>query len=205
MSATTSTATLRRPRTQAPASAPKPSAARERLLATADRLFYAEGIHAVGVDRVITEAQVTRATFYRHFPSKEDLVLAYVEARDAALRSQFAIAAGRTSDAKALLRTIVRGINAQLGATRFRGCPFINVAAEYPDATSPVRQAVAAHRAWFGDTVLELLTAAEHPDPAYATALLVMMRDGTQVAGSLGDRATAQADFQRAAESVIGA
>ena len=49
----------------------KPSAARERLLETASRIFYAEGIHAVGVDRVIGEAHVTRATFYRHFPAKE--------------------------------------------------------------------------------------------------------------------------------------
>src|SRR3954466_11591936 len=55
-----------------------PSEARLRLLTTATRIFYAEGIHSVGVDRLIAEAKVTRATFYRHFPGKEDLVLSYL-------------------------------------------------------------------------------------------------------------------------------
>ena len=56
----------------------RPSEARLKLLRTATRIFYAEGIHAVGVDRIIAEAKVTRATFYRHFPSKDDLILAYL-------------------------------------------------------------------------------------------------------------------------------
>src|SRR6187402_72490 len=59
----------------------RPSAARASILAAADRLFYAEGIRAVGVDRVVSEAQVTRVTFYRHFPSKDDLIAAYLQQR----------------------------------------------------------------------------------------------------------------------------
>src|SRR4051812_237735 len=58
------------------------SSARTRLLDTATRLFYAEGIHAVGIDRIIAEAGVAKATFYNHFPSKDDLVLAYVQDQD---------------------------------------------------------------------------------------------------------------------------
>ena len=57
----------------------RPSEARQRLLGAAIRIFYAEGIHAVGVDRIIAEAKVTRATFYRHFPSKDDLVVTYLQ------------------------------------------------------------------------------------------------------------------------------
>ena len=57
----------------------KYSAARERLLETAARIFYAEGINTVGVQRIIEEAGVTLATFYRHFPSKQDLILAYLQ------------------------------------------------------------------------------------------------------------------------------
>ncbi|WP_405433522.1 helix-turn-helix domain-containing protein [Micromonospora sp. NBC_00617] len=58
----------------------RPSKARLRLPRTATRIFYTEGIHSVGVDRIIAEAKVTRATFYRHFPSKDDLILAYLRA-----------------------------------------------------------------------------------------------------------------------------
>ena len=58
------------------------SAARRRLLDTATRLFYAEGIRAAGIDRIIAEAGVAKATFYNHFPSKDDLVLAYIEEQD---------------------------------------------------------------------------------------------------------------------------
>ncbi len=70
------------------------SAARERLLRTASDLFYREGIHAVGVDRIVAEAGVTRATFYRHFPSKEDLVEAYLGVEDANIRGAFDDARG---------------------------------------------------------------------------------------------------------------
>src|ERR1700750_2958161 len=82
---------------------------RERLLETAPRLFYAEGIHAVGVDRLVREAGVTRATFYRHFPSKEDLVEAYLRATDAELREavEAAAASGAKEDALAAVFELV--------------------------------------------------------------------------------------------------
>lgn len=181
----------------------KPSAARERLLATAGRLFYAEGVHTVGVDRVISEAQVTRATFYRHFPGKEDLVVEYVREQDADLRAAAAEVAESTTDPTQILVAVVEGVAARFTAQGFRGCPYINVAAEYPDPASRVRQAVDDHRTWFRTTVLELLQAAGHPDPEYATDLLVMLRDGGQVAAYLGDASAARVTFLRSAASVF--
>jgi len=76
---------------------------RSRLLKTATRLFYSEGIHTVPVDRLVTEANVTRATFYRHFPAKEDLVVAYLRAKDAELRDAAETAAGSGAKAEAVL------------------------------------------------------------------------------------------------------
>lgn len=181
----------------------KPSAARDRLLSAAGRLFYAEGVHTVGVDRVISEANVTRATFYRHFPGKEDLVVAYVRGQDEALRAQAADVLESTKDPSQALAAIVEGVAAQFTAQGFRGCPFINAAAEYPDSGSRVRQSVDAHRSWFRATSLELLTAAGHPDPAYATDLLMMLRDGGQVAAYLGDPSAARITFLRSAASVF--
>lgn len=181
----------------------KPSAARDRLLGAASRLFYAEGVHTVGVDRVISEANVTRATFYRHFPGKEDLVVAYVREQDAGLRARAAEVTDATSDPSQALAAIVEGVAAQFTGDGFRGCPYINVAAEYPDPASRVRQAVDDHRTWFRATVLGLLEAANHPDPAYATDLLVMLRDGGQVAAYLGDPSAARVTFLRSAASVF--
>jgi len=135
----------------------RPSEARARLLDTATRLFYGEGIHAVGIDRIVNEAQVTRATLYRHFPGKEELVLAYLSEVDKAMRApaEEARAAG-LPPAEAVLaisRSIAEGIRSQ----GFRGCAFLNAAAEYPDPESPVRKAVIAYRQWFLDTITDLL------------------------------------------------
>ncbi|MGW5428322.1 TetR/AcrR family transcriptional regulator [Streptomyces sp. NPDC004059] len=181
----------------------RPSEARERLLATSMRVFYAEGIHAVGVDRVIAEAQVTRATFYRHFPSKEDLVRAYVEAMDQNIRATMARAAQMTDEPGELLMLMVHGIGEEVCRPGFRGCPFINAAAEYPDADHPVRQAVTAHRAWFHDTLTSLLTRAGHPDPERAARTLFLLRDGAMVAGYLGDAEQARLALARGTETLI--
>ncbi|MBJ7473127.1 MAG: TetR/AcrR family transcriptional regulator [Solirubrobacteraceae bacterium] len=182
----------------------KPSAARERLLATAGRLFYAEGIHTVGVDRVISEAQITRATFYRHFASKEDLVVACLQIRDDTLRAQAAGLVEGQPDPSQALAAIIEGVGRQLTAKGFRGCPFINAGAEYPDSAAPVRQVVEAHRTWFRGTIAELLASAGHPDPEYAADLLVMLRDGGQVAAYLGDPSAARTAFLRSAAAVFG-
>ena len=110
------------------------SAARERLLQTASELFYREGIHSVGVDRIIAAAGVTRATFYRHFPSKEDLVEAYLGVEDATIRGAFDAANAATDDPDELIGLVIEGLADDVARLHTRGCPFINAAAEYPDA-----------------------------------------------------------------------
>lgn len=125
----------------------RPSPARERLIDTATRLFYEEGIHAVGVDRVIAEAGVTRATLYKQFGGKENLVLAYLANEDEMLRAMFAAAgAAAGTDPDELLSAVVDGIAADIRDRHTRGCPFINAAAEYPDAAGAVRQLIGEHR-----------------------------------------------------------
>jgi len=182
----------------------RPSAARERLLETASRIFYAEGIHAVGVDRVISEAQVTRATFYRHFPAKELLVEAYLRATDASIRARGTAAAEHLGDDPlTLVRAFVAGVGDEICLSGFRGCPFINAAAEYPDPESLVHRAVLDHRAWFHDSLEALLRAGGHDDPAHGARTLVQLRDGAMVGGYLGDAEQARATLLASAERVI--
>ncbi|WP_218011155.1 TetR/AcrR family transcriptional regulator [Herbidospora mongoliensis] len=181
----------------------RPSEARSRLLATAIRLFYTEGIHAVGIDRIVAEAQVTRATLYRHFPGKEDLVLAYLNEVDRAMRSQAdeAVAAGLpTADSiRALSGSIAQGIQ----SSGFRGCAFLNAAAEYPDPESPVHKAVLAHRQWFLETATELLAKLRETGAEPAARHFVMMRDGAMAAGCLFDPALISETFLLGVEGLL--
>lgn len=179
---------------------PKP---RERLLQTASDLFYAEGIHAVGVDRLIAEAGVPKATFYRHFPSKDDLVLAYLRGRDASIRARMAAAYADTGTPQQVLDLLIAGISEEACGPGFRGCPFINAAAEYPDPEHAVRRLIDEHRTWFRDTLAALAEACGHPDPPTAAVTLVMLRDGAMVGGYL-DRAAASDALARAAHGVLG-
>ncbi|WP_353813461.1 TetR/AcrR family transcriptional regulator [Agromyces sp. SYSU T00266] len=161
------------------------SAARERLLATASELFYREGIHSVGVDRIVGEAGVTRATFYRHFPSKEDLVEAYLGVEDANIRAAFDAAEAAGAAPRELVGLVIDGLADDIARHHTRGCPFINAAAEYPDADSGVRRAVAAHREWFRSELEHVLEAADAPDPRLGAAELVLVRDAAMVGGYL--------------------
>lgn len=158
---------------------------RERLLDTAVDLFYRQGIHAVGVDLVLSEAQVTRATMYRHFKGKEGLVVAYLEREDTAIRALFAAAADQGGSPRELLDAVVEGVVADATTVHRRGCPFINASAEYPDPDSPVREVVQRHRTWFRQTLAELLAAADVSDPEAGAATLVMLRDAMFVGGYL--------------------
>ncbi len=181
------------------------SAARERLLRTASDLFYREGIHAVGVDRIVTEADVTRATFYRHFPGKEDLVEAYIGVEDASIRGLLEDArATAAADPRALAEAVVEGIADDVARHHTRGCPFINAAAEYPDEASPVRTAVRDHREWFRGTLQEVAAAAGVADPEAAAGQLVLLRDAAMVGGYLDGWPRVRAVFVAAARQAFG-
>jgi len=168
-------------------SGPHAATARERLLRTAGQLFYAEGTRAVSVDRLLIEAGTTRATFYRHFAGKQDLVLAYLGTVDAHLRTQVDDMLATGTGPEPLLYGIAEAIGGDICGPGFRGCPFLNAAAEHPDADDPVHQAVLAHRHWFSGVVTDALVRLGHPRAGAAARQLVMMREGAMAAGHLSD------------------
>ncbi|MDR7276997.1 TetR/AcrR family transcriptional regulator [Catenuloplanes atrovinosus] len=183
--------------------ATRPSEARLRLLTTATRIFYAEGIHAVGVDRITAEAKVTRATFYRHFPSKEDLVLAYLRAVHQLERDRFdAAVAGNASPGDALLG-IADAIAESIRTPGFRGCAFLNAAAEYPAADHPVHREIITHRQWFLETITALLARATDEPADPAARHYVMLRDGAMAAGCLFDPKLVAETFLHGVEGLV--
>jgi len=179
------------------------SPARERLLDTATRVFYELGVNAVSVDQVIEAASVTRSTFYRYFPSKDHLVAACLTNRDEQIRAACAGAVAHEEDPAELLRLIMGAIGDELCSPGFRGCPFINAAAEFPDPDSLVHQAVVDHRTWFRSIVTDLLTRAEVSDPGKATRTMILLRDGAMVDGYLEDAAATRASLGEAVDTVL--
>jgi AcrR family transcriptional regulator len=161
------------------------SSPRRRLLDTATRLFYEKGIHAVGIDRIIAEAGVAKGTFYKHFPSKEDLVIAYLEEVDRLGRA--AVAALPKQSPQKMISAIMGRISEAVVAGGWRGCPFLNAAAEYPDPASPVRQAINARRVWYHDSLRNLLAEDGDPTPSVTASLLVALSDGLLESAYLDD------------------
>lgn len=179
------------------------SEARSRLLATAIRIFYAEGLHSVGIDRIVAEAKVTRATLYRHFPGKEDLVVAYLQSVHEMEREGFDKVLAGDPPAVEALRAIARSIAESIRSTHFRGCAFLNAVAEYPDPAHPVHQAVLAHREWFLGTVTDLLAQVGDTPPELAGRHFVMLRDGAMVSGCLSDPVQVGETFLQGVDGIL--
>ena len=120
---------------------------RERILRTASALFYHRGVRAVGVDLVIEEAGVAKTSLYRYFRTKDDLVAAFLAREDQDFWSCWErVATLHGADAAAELDAHLDWIAERLGRPNYRGCPQLNVAAEFPDRDHPARRVAAAHK-----------------------------------------------------------
>ncbi|WP_156758403.1 TetR/AcrR family transcriptional regulator [Actinokineospora pegani] len=179
------------------------SEARTRLLNTASALFYAEGLHSVGIDRIIATAGVTRATLYRHFPSKDDLVVTYLTQADETIRTRVRTAQTQNTSPDEIIRTVGRSIADDIQTPGFRGCAFLNAAAEYPDPAHPVHQAVLEHRHWFLSAITELFSQTGKPDPEPAARHFTMLRDGAMTAGCLTNPQPICETFLRGVEGLL--
>jgi AcrR family transcriptional regulator len=179
-------------------------ATRERILDAATQLFYAHGLRSVSADRIVTQVGITKVTFYRHFPTKDDLIVAYLERR--AKWERDAIQGARSAapgEPAVALRMIVDGIGQESCSPGFRGCPFINAAAEYADPDHPVRLVVDAHRRWFKQAIEDFLGELGLTDSSDVADQLVILRDGAMVSGYLGDPRTVGDALYAAGRAVI--
>ncbi|QIG45691.1 TetR/AcrR family transcriptional regulator [Nocardioides anomalus] len=174
---------------------PKPSAARERILATADRLFYEEGIHAVGIQRIVAESEVTNVTLYRHFPSKDDLVSAYLQRRSDFDHAQVdGIVERHQGDPRAALDELAEALTRDDFGQVPRGCPFINASAEFTGG-HPARVHAREIRTWVTRRIEELLEQLDHRTPRATAEQLMMVRTGAVVSGALDANPELTADF----------
>jgi AcrR family transcriptional regulator len=176
--------------------------AKLRILETADSLFTTEGIRTVGIDRLIGESRVTKATFYKHYGSKDRLIREYMTYRHARQVEQ--LAAREDAGAEGVLRAVLALTVAEISGSGFRGCAFLNAAAEFPEQDHPVRAIVRDHREWLGEELYEALRGLGHPLPGEAADDLVLARDGAMSGAYAGDSIAATTALTRAFDRAIG-
>jgi AcrR family transcriptional regulator len=178
---------------------------RDRILDAASRRYYADGIRAVSADRLIAEAGVSKVTFYRHFPTKDDLVTTYLTQQVAAVEG--ALTAKRAElpdDPAGVLEWYAEIIGSVMCSPGFRGCAFINAAAELPP-DHPGSRVVRDHRTWLVGQFRDLLALLGTDDVDSKAEQLMMLRDGAMVAGYVGGSPkTVAATLLTAGRAVIG-
>jgi AcrR family transcriptional regulator len=174
------------------------STKREQLIETALGLFYRHGYHATGIERILAESGVARMTLYKHFRSKDELILAALERRSARfiawLEMELARAAPGAARLLALFDALGRWIAGRAGpGLPFEGCAFINATAEFADPENPVHRAAAAHKRQLKAMVQGLAAEAGADDPEALADELMLLMEGTIVTAQVsGDRGAAK-------------
>lgn len=160
-------------------SLPRPSA-RDRLLAAADELFYAEGVHTVGIDRIIERAGVAKASLYSSFGSKEGLVRAYLQGRHQARKDRINAKLAPLTGPREKILGVFDALADAAGAPGFRGCAFYNATSE-SGADSVAREIGRLNRDWTRTLMTDLAREAGAADPVALTRQLMIIYDGVLV------------------------
>jgi AcrR family transcriptional regulator len=175
----------------------EPSAARERILVTAHDLFYRHGIRATGVDKVIAASKVTKVTFYRHFPSKNDLIRAYLNFRHqfwmdwfVSTLQRYQAEQSKVQRRREPLAPVLSAIQDWMHDPKFRGCAFINSVAELGGGLDDALSIAAAHKQDMVTAITELLP---EPTAAAIARAAALALDGAIVRAQTGGAAIDEA------------
>jgi AcrR family transcriptional regulator len=161
------------------------SKARQRILETADRLFYEVGFRAVGIDRIIAESEVAKATLYVHFPSKDDLILAVLEHREHSANEFFRSAMGRHARAKGPLGPFFAALREWFESPGFRGCAFQNAAVELADPAHAGTEFSRGFKRRFGEFLRGLIEEAVGEEAAKLAPAIFLLVEGAIVTAAI--------------------
>ncbi|MAT14511.1 MAG: TetR family transcriptional regulator [Planctomyces sp.] len=155
------------------------SAARNRIIETAERLFYAEGVRAVGIDRIIAEANVAKMTLYNHFASKDDLILAVLQYREEEFDSFLSAAMRRYQEkGETRLEALFSALKEWFQDSTFRGCSFINATVELADPHHPASAFCSHHKNQFQKLIREIVVASGSPNAEHIAAAIGLLIEG---------------------------
>ena len=182
----------------------KESAARRKILDTAARLFYTNGIRATGIDAVIEQADVARMTLYNHFPSKDALVDAVLtEAACGIAEEVDAIVANQSLSAREKILTVFEWQGRRMTDVSFHGCPFVNAVAENPCPESMAHVAAVKHKEGIYTALGRCVAELGVSDPNLLVEQLTLLMDGASVRAQMGHGAVAVAAAKDAAARLI--
>jgi AcrR family transcriptional regulator len=186
---------------------PEGRLARERVFDAAADLFYRKGIQAVGVDAIVKQAGVAKISMYRSFPSKDDLVVAYLEERSADFWGQWDDAFRQyEDDPHARLRAIMSYLAQRTTQPRYRGCPFLNFCCEFPEGSHPGRRPAETAKRELRQRFLRIAKALRAPRPKQlADSLLLMVEGAYGISQSLGGRDSPANAIVWAAQALVEA
>ncbi|MGE8114224.1 TetR/AcrR family transcriptional regulator [Pseudomonas sp. NPDC086566] len=161
---------------------------REKILATAEKLIYENGIHATGMDLLVKTSGVARKSIYRYFATKDDVAAAALNARDVRWMQWFRSECEKAQTPQARILGIFDVLGSWFESDGFRGCAFINTAGEVGDADDPIRQIAKLHKQKLLDYTLELTRQLQVNDPVKLARQLFVLIEGTiTVARVMGD------------------
>ncbi len=179
---------------------------RDKILETASDLFYKQGIRAVGVDLVVEKAGVAKTSLYRHFGTKDDLVAAFLERADLDFWSEWdRVTEQHADNARAELDAQLDWIGERAGQPDYRGCPQINVVAEFPDADHPARKVAKAHKRELRRRLKGIAERLNSTAPDELAGQLVVLVNGAFVSTQIFEPGEAAPLLRRAAEALIAA
>ncbi len=178
--------------------------ARDRLLAAADELFYEEGVHTVGIDRIIERAGVAKATLYATFGSKDELIRAYLTGRYAARKQRMTDGLAEYDDPRDRLLGVFDVLEVSISAPGYRGCAFLNASAESRPG-SAADEVSGDYRGWVRSLFVELARDVGVSDPELLAGQLTLLYDGAGVSARMDHQRDAAARARVVAATLLDA
>ncbi len=183
------------------------STTRERLVEAAARRFYRDGFRNVGIDQILGDVGISKTAFYKHFESKDDLMLAALEVKNRWLNDCFAVLVRRHGGESPIdqLRALFDVVDQIISSEEYQGCIFVNAAMEFPLPHEPAHIAAAQHKAEIEHIVCELAKQAGAADPQALAQELCLVMEGAYVTRQVTGKRETLAIARRVADRIIAA
>ena len=178
---------------------------KEKLFQTAARLFYEHGYRAIGVDTIAAKSGIGKMTLYRHYPSKDDLIVAYLRGHDDIFWNNFEKITKDATTPREKLLVFFEALQNYVKTPACHGCPFINVATEYPETDYPGHQVAIEHKQSVRARFRQLARDAGARNPEALADQLFLLMDGAYMASRLFGTKNPASHLVSAAETLINA